>query len=102
MSPQSIIDLIDAGLGHSSSVAAAIDQTRCCRQDCKRHADDGHDFCAPCLAWMRFEVDDDPLGDAAEPAPPKSSPPPVPGPLTGEVELDEWPAYFEAAIGNYI
>lgn len=67
--PQTIVDLIDAGLASGNGgIAAPVDQAQCGRQGCKQPAVDGHSFCQPCLAWLRFEVDDDPLEANAKPA----------------------------------
>lgn len=48
----------------------------CCRDRCKLAAVDGHDFCSPCLAWLRYEVDDDPLAPSGPTSPPHPCPVP--------------------------
>lgn len=55
-----ILNLIDAGLGRAGGWAAPIKATGCTRAGCKAQTEDGHDFCTPCLAWLRG-ADDDPL-----------------------------------------
>ncbi len=57
-----ILDVIDHGVGRPiSGVANPLNQSSCSRMGCGRIPEAGHDFCAPCLAWLRFESDDDPL-----------------------------------------
>ena len=53
-----IINLIDAGLCRTPGIAAPIQASRCGRADCKRAPAAGHDFCDPCLSWLRGETDD--------------------------------------------
>jgi hypothetical protein len=57
-----ILETIDHGVGRATGgVVNPLNQTSCSRRGCKLLPEAGHDFCAPCLAWLRFESDDDPL-----------------------------------------
>jgi hypothetical protein len=57
-----ILETIDHGVGRPiSGVANPLNVSSFSRTGCGRRPDAGHDFCAPCLAWLRFESDDDPL-----------------------------------------
>lgn len=53
-----ILELIDAGLGRAAGWAQPIQSTGCGRAGCKCAPVDGHDFCQPCLDWLRGDTDD--------------------------------------------
>lgn len=82
-SPDDIINLIDAGLGRAGGWSAPIYSGRCSRAGCTRPPEGDHDFCGPCLAWLRSEVDDDPLG----PSLPEDGTPDDVDPIVHWVEL---------------
>lgn len=59
-----ILDVIDHGQGQpGGGIVTPTNLASCARQGCGRRPEAAHDFCSPCLAWLRFESDDDPLGD---------------------------------------
>jgi hypothetical protein len=57
-----IVDLVDAGRGRSpgGGIVQVLAQF-CGRSNCSRLPVDGHDFCRPCLDWLRCDTDHDPL-----------------------------------------
>lgn len=58
-----ILETIDHDTGTpAGGIAPPMNTAQCSRTGCIRATVDGHDFCPPCLAWLRFESDDDPLG----------------------------------------
>ena len=84
-----ILDFLDHGVGQPG-YQYPVKQSGCCRDDCRRPNVEGHDFCAPCLAWLRFEVDEDPC-DAPQPKAP-------PFPVMDDDEDDPW-SYIYAVSG---
>lgn len=63
-----IIDLIDAGLGRIQGALVPIRADRCGRADCHNPLAAGHDFCQPCLDWLRGDgPDPNPLPDVDAP-----------------------------------
>jgi hypothetical protein len=57
-----ILETIDHGQGQpSGGIVTPTNLASCARIRCVRRPQDGHDFCTPCLAWLRFESDDDPI-----------------------------------------
>jgi hypothetical protein len=56
-----ILDVIDHGVGlPSAGVVNATNTAFCAREGCCRRPEDGHDFCTPCLAWLRGHTDEEP------------------------------------------
>jgi hypothetical protein len=48
-----IIERIDAGLGRAHGWSVPIRSNHCGRAGCVAAPVDGHDFCQPCLDWLR-------------------------------------------------
>lgn len=72
---------------------------RCVRADVGwqcGNAEPGHDFCAPCLAWLRGDEDEDPLAKSRS-TPKKLSSLGAPYPPDG-VDDEAWFDYLAAAL----
>ena len=56
-----VLQLVDAGSGRMPGGFSNIGSSWCAREHCGLTPAAGHDFCGPCLAWLRGDEDIDPL-----------------------------------------
>jgi hypothetical protein len=88
-----ITELIDAGQATPRVWTDKINQLFCGRSNCKRTPEATHDFCSPCLSWLRAETEEDPV--LADKVPEKVSTWAA-GPFPPDVEGVDWEDYIAA------